>query len=113
MTGYHVRNESGIIVVGLNELQEPRVKIRVGKKDHSLSIETATSLGWFPRSIILKFNPNARNHVQPILSKFQEANITILSTGFQEDQNQGNEHSLACALFLVGSASIRITGGLI
>ena len=94
VTGYHVRNESGIIVVGLNELQEPRVKIRVGKKDHSLSIETATSLGWFPRSIILKFNPNARNHVQPILSKFQEANITILSTGFQEDQNQGNEQEL-------------------
>lgn len=85
ITGYHLRNETGIIVVGLNELEEPRVKIRVGKKDHNLSIETATSLGWFPRSITLKFNPNARNHVQPILNMFAEAQITVISTGFQED----------------------------
>jgi len=90
-TGFHVRNETGIVVVGLNELQEPRVKIRVGKKDHSLSIETATSLGWFPKSIVLKFNPNARNHVQPILSLFHEANITVLSTGFQEDTQPEQE----------------------
>jgi len=95
VTGYHVRNKTGIIVVGLNELQEPRVKIRVGKKDHSLSIETATSLGWFPKSIILKFNPNARNHVQPILNLFQNANINIISTGFQEDTQIEVEQELS------------------
>ena len=85
ITGYHIYNETGIVVVGLNELQEPRVRIRVGKKDHSLSIETATGLGWFPKSITLQIHPNARKQVQTIQSMFEEANIKILSTSVKED----------------------------
>ena len=85
ITGYHIRNETGIIVVGLNDAQEPRVRIRVGKKDRSLTIDTATALGWFPKAITLKFNQNARSQVQTIVSQFEEAKIKVLSTGFQED----------------------------
>jgi len=105
ITSYHLRNETGIVVVGLNELQEPRVKIRVGKKDHSLSIETATSLGWFPRSITLKFNPNARQQVQTILSLFEEANIKVLSTGFQDDVQQETEITVESKTILANDLS--------
>lgn len=85
ITAYHVRNDYGKVSVTLDDKGEPCIKIRIGRKQYPLSIKTSISLGWFPTSIYLRFNMNAKHCVQDIQSQFEEAGIVVLSTGFMDE----------------------------
>ena len=85
VTAYHLKNTYGKVSVSLDDKEQPCVKIRIGRKLYPLSIKTATSLGWFPTSIHLRFNMNVKHCVQDIQSQFEEAGIVILGTGFMDE----------------------------
>lgn len=85
ITGFHVKNDYGNVIVTMNQETIPCVKIRVGKKQHLIALKTATSYGWFPTKISLRYAQNARNQMQNIESMFEEAGIDIIDTGFVEE----------------------------
>ena len=85
ITGYHVKNDYGNVIVTINQDNIACVKIRVGKKVNLIPVKTATSYGWFPTKISLRYAQNARNQMQNIESMFEEAGIEIRDTGFVEE----------------------------
>ena len=85
ITGYHVKNDYGNVIVSMNQDNIPCIKIRVGKKQHLVPLKTATSYGWFPTKISLRYAQSARNQIQHIESLFEEAGIEVRDTGFVEE----------------------------
>jgi DNA repair exonuclease SbcCD ATPase subunit len=87
ITGYHIKNDYGKVIVTMNQDNTPCIKIRVGKKQHLVQLKTAVSYGWFPTKISLRYAQSARGQIQHIESLFEEAGIEVCDTGFVEENN--------------------------
>jgi len=90
-TTYHVRNTSGLVIVGLNAEEVPCIKIRTGRQIQMMPLTSAVACGWFPTSISLRYAMNARSHIQTIQSMFESAGIVVNDTGFVEENNVTDE----------------------
>jgi DNA repair exonuclease SbcCD ATPase subunit len=90
-TTYHVRNTTGLVIVGLNADDVPCIKIRTGRQIQLMPLTSAVACGWFPTSISLRYTMNARAHIQTIQSMFESAGIVVNDTGFVEENNVTDE----------------------
>lgn len=81
----HLPNDFGYVIATVNNLDEPCIKVRIGKTNQYIPIKTAVTYAWFPEIISLRFSIRARNSTQNIQAAFEEAGIVVKDTGFVED----------------------------